>query len=94
MIMFRVKINPQTVVSLQTMIPKLVTTLILITFSFAIAGLVIDMIYVFLLAIIGLLSTSQFISNAQFIKTITEMHILRATLLFKYYQLLYWLLLH
>ena len=78
MIMFRVKINPQTVVSLQTMIPKLVTTLILITFSFAIAGLVIDMIYVFLLAIIGLLSTSQFISNVPaFIKTITEMHILQ-----------------
>ena len=51
MIMFRVKINPQTVVSLQTMIPKLVITLLLVTFSYAIAGLVIDMIYVFILCL-------------------------------------------
>ncbi len=45
-IMFRIKINPQTVVSLQTMIPKLVIALLLITFSYAIAGLIIDLIYV------------------------------------------------
>ena len=38
LIMFRVKINPQTVVSLQTMIPKLIITMILVTFSFAIAA--------------------------------------------------------
>ncbi|MEK7187072.1 MAG: hypothetical protein AAB690_02125, partial [Patescibacteria group bacterium] len=56
LIMFRVKINPQTVVSLQTMIPKLIITMILVTFSFAIAGLVIDLIYVFIAAFTGLLT--------------------------------------
>ena len=45
MIMFRAKLNPQTTVSLQMALPKLILTLILITFSYAIAGLVIDLIY-------------------------------------------------
>jgi hypothetical protein len=56
LIMFRVKINPQTVVTLQTMIPKLIITLLLVTFSFAIAGLVIDMIYVFIAFFVGMFS--------------------------------------
>ena len=42
MIMLRVKISPQAVVTVQSAIPKLITTLILVTFSYAIAGLVID----------------------------------------------------
>jgi len=45
-IMFRAKINPQTVISIQSAIPRLVVTLILITFSYAIAGLIIDLMYV------------------------------------------------
>lgn len=53
MIMFRVKINPQTAVSLQIMIPKVVFTLLLVTFSYAIAGLVIDMVYVVLAFILS-----------------------------------------
>lgn len=57
MIMFRVKINPQTVVSLQVMIPKLVITLILVTFSYAIAGLVIDLVYVFITLFVAMLNT-------------------------------------
>jgi hypothetical protein len=55
MIMFRVKVNPQTVVSLQSMIPKLIASVLLITFSFAIAGFIIDMVYVFLAAFVGFL---------------------------------------
>lgn len=55
MVMFRVKINPQTAVTLQIMIPKIVITLLLVTFSYAIAGFVIDMIYVVLSFIIYLL---------------------------------------
>jgi len=43
MIMLRVKISPQAVVTVQSAIPKLITTLILVTFSYAIAGLVIDL---------------------------------------------------
>jgi len=52
MIMFRVKISPQTVISVQSALPKIVAALILITFSYAIAGLLVDLMYV----AIGLLS--------------------------------------
>lgn len=46
MIMFKVKISPQAVISIQSAIPKIIVTLILITFSFAIAGLLIDLMYI------------------------------------------------
>ncbi len=46
-IMFRVKINPQTAANIQSALPKLAVTLILITFSYAIVGLVIDFMWVF-----------------------------------------------
>ena len=46
MIMLRVKISPQATVTIQNAIPQLVTTLILVTFSYAIAGLLIDASYV------------------------------------------------
>jgi len=45
MIMFRTKLNPQTVVNLQLALPKLIITLILITFSYAIAGFILDLTY-------------------------------------------------
>ena len=45
MIMLRVKISPQAVITIQNSIPKLVTSLILVTFSYAIAGLIIDISY-------------------------------------------------
>ncbi len=45
MIMFRVKINPQTVITVQSAIPKIVIALILITFSYAIAGFMVDLMY-------------------------------------------------
>lgn len=53
MIMFRVKISPQTVITVQSALPKVVITLILITFSYAIAGFLIDLMYV----VIGIIST-------------------------------------
>lgn len=43
MIMLRVKISQQAVITIQSAIPKMITTLILVTFSYAIAGLLIDM---------------------------------------------------
>lgn len=52
MIMFRVKINPQTVITVQSAIPKVIGALIAVTFSYAIAGLLIDLMYV----VIGVLS--------------------------------------
>lgn len=52
MIMFRVKLSPQVVITIQSAIPKLVIAMILITFSYAIAGFLIDIMYV----VIGLIS--------------------------------------
>lgn len=46
LIIFRVKINPQTIVTLQIMIPKIIITFVLITFSYAIGGFIIDLVYV------------------------------------------------
>jgi hypothetical protein len=52
MIMFRVKLSPQTVISVQSALPKIILSLILVTFSYAIAGFLIDLMYV----VIGLVS--------------------------------------
>lgn len=48
MIMFRVKLSPQLVISVQSALPKIISVLILATFSFAIAGLMVDLMYVFM----------------------------------------------
>lgn len=42
MIMFRVPINPRTVVTVQNALPRIIIALILIVFSFALSGLMID----------------------------------------------------
>lgn len=46
MIMLRIKISPQATISIQVIIPKIIITLIFVTFSYAIAGLIIDLSYV------------------------------------------------
>jgi len=46
MIMFRMKLNPQTVISVENALPKIVIALILITFSYPIGGLMIDLVYI------------------------------------------------
>jgi hypothetical protein len=58
-IMFRVRLNPQTVVSIQSALPKIVLTLLLITFSYAIGGLLIDLIYVGISFIFAVLGSTQ-----------------------------------
>ncbi|MBU0572653.1 hypothetical protein KKE18_03110 [Patescibacteria group bacterium] len=58
MIMFRVKISPQVVITVQSALPKIIIALILITFSYAIAGFIIDISYL-LLGIIAALVTSS-----------------------------------
>jgi len=45
-IMFRVKINPQTVITIQSALPKIVLALLLVTFSYAIVGFLIDLMFV------------------------------------------------
>jgi hypothetical protein len=46
MIMFRVKLSPQTIITVQSALPKIIISLILVTFSYAIGGFLIDLIYV------------------------------------------------
>ncbi len=72
MMMFRMKISPQAVISIQTALPKIILTLILITFSYAIAGLLIDLSYVVTGFIFSVLSTGSdavigFTNNAAFL---------------------------
>lgn len=55
MIMFRVKINPQTVISMENSIPRIVIALLMITFSFAIAGFLIDFMYIMIILVVALL---------------------------------------
>ncbi len=45
-IMFRVNIDPRNVMTIQSQIPKIIVALLLITFSYAIVGLMIDLMYV------------------------------------------------
>jgi len=45
-VMLRIKLDPRTVMTVQNQIPKAIIALILITFSYAIAGLLIDLMWV------------------------------------------------
>jgi len=55
-IMLRVQIDPRTVMSIENQLPKLIVGLILVTFSFAIAGLLIDLMWVLTFLIINILT--------------------------------------
>lgn len=63
MIMLRTKINAQTVITIQAALPNLLVTLLLITFSYAIVGFMIDIMYfliyflVYLLSAVGIIGT-------------------------------------
>lgn len=54
MIMFRQKIGGQAAITAQRAIPSIIVSLILVTFSYAIAGLLIDLMYVVMFLIIGI----------------------------------------
>ena len=64
MIMFRAKIDAQTVITVQAALPKIVITLLVITFSYAIAGLMIDLIYIAIYLFVGVFSLSGLISDS------------------------------
>ncbi|HEX7042538.1 MAG TPA: hypothetical protein VF189_04770 [Patescibacteria group bacterium] len=52
-IMIRAKIDPRTVMTIENQIPKIIVALILVTFSFAIAGLLIDMMWLTIYIIVN-----------------------------------------
>jgi len=56
MIMFRQKIGGQAAITAQQAIPSIIVSLILVTFSYAIAGFLIDLMYLSMFMIIGLFS--------------------------------------
>ncbi|MBW7955127.1 hypothetical protein H3C66_00170 [Patescibacteria group bacterium] len=60
MIMFRQKISSQAVVSAQQALPKIIVSLIAVTFSYAIAGLLIDAMYIVMYLIVGLFPAATF----------------------------------
>lgn len=63
MIMMRRKLDAQTVIGIQQALPSIVITLLLITFSYAIAGLMIDLLYFVLYFVIRLLGNNIFTDN-------------------------------
>src|SRR3989344_4497883 len=58
MIMLRAHISPQAVATIQDSIPRLVVALILVTFSYAIAGLFIDIMFLALNIVVNFLKTT------------------------------------
>jgi len=56
MVIFRVKIDPKTVASVQSALPKIFIAFLLITFSYAIAGLLIDLMYVLIGLVVNLVA--------------------------------------
>ncbi len=72
LIMFRVKINPQTIISVENALPRIIVTLLLITFSFPLAGFMIDLMYLSLVLIISQLSTI----NVGFLKPANELDLI------------------
>lgn len=72
LILIRHKISGQVAVTVQTILPRLVLTLILITFSYAIAGLVIDGMFLAIYFVINLFDGAIFHNNAQFALALNE----------------------
>lgn len=54
LIMFRVKLDSQTVISIENSLPRIIITLLLITFSYAIAGFMVDLMYVVIMIAINI----------------------------------------
>jgi hypothetical protein len=63
MIMFRNKVGGQTVVTIGNAIPRVIIGLVLVTFSFAIAGLILDISGIFMRVIAGILQSDIAIHN-------------------------------
>jgi hypothetical protein len=55
-IMLRIKIDPRTVMTIQNQIPKIIIGILAVTFSFAIAGFLIDMMWVLIFLVYNTLS--------------------------------------
>lgn len=63
MIMFRRSISSQAAISAQQALPKIIVSLIAVTFSYAIAGLLIDVMYLVMFLIVGLFPSATFAND-------------------------------
>jgi len=59
MVMFRKKIDPKTVVTVQNAIPRIVIALLLVTFSYAIVGVMIDLMYLAIVLATSVVSSAS-----------------------------------
>ncbi len=59
MVMFRKKIDPKTVVTVQNAIPRIVVALLLVTFSYAIVGIMIDLMYLSIILITSVVGAAS-----------------------------------
>lgn len=64
-IMLRIKMSPQAVVTIQSAIPRIVIALLLVTFSYAIAGFLVDLSYVLFFFVISALEGFKGITPEQ-----------------------------
>lgn len=64
MIVLRVKIDPKTVISIQAALPKIFFSLILVTFSYAIAGFFLDLMYLLMSLIINVFDSQNIAGGA------------------------------
>ncbi|MBI4096287.1 MAG: hypothetical protein HY425_01075 [Candidatus Levybacteria bacterium] len=58
-IMLRIKIDPRTVMTIQNQIPKIIIGILLVTFSYAIAGFLIDMMYTSIYLVGNIITSSD-----------------------------------
>ena len=67
MIMFRAHISPQAVATVQDSIPRIIIALVLVTFSYAIAGLLIDVMFLVLNIFIRALEGAGLLTGGDFV---------------------------
>ncbi len=72
MIMFRKKIDPKTVVTVQNALPKVVVALILVTFSYAIAALMIDLMYLVMLVGLTILQSASGLTTTGYLTKVAN----------------------
>ncbi len=81
LIMFRSKLNSQVEITIQTALPRLVITIILIAFSYPIAGLLVDFMYLIIYGFVGFLGSSHLLDASTTLKVIFTNDPFRATLM-------------
>ncbi|MBU2632231.1 hypothetical protein KKG52_00815 [Patescibacteria group bacterium] len=65
-VMLRVKIDPRTIMTIQNQIPKVIASLLIITFSFAISGFLIDLMWIIILFTFSLFGPIDPTNGSQF----------------------------